>query len=268
MTCCKRILMTASADDSKIAEIQGQIADLQAKIDTIRAKQAKRKASKPKKPSKKASGSGGQGRKQSIAKHSPGANGHAKKARKSRDVAYDDDDEDVVLTQSQKSTLADRIGQAEERILAQAIEIIKKTQDVGSVSLSPVPLARWPVLGLVPLGPSADTLIQDGEIELDIEEMPPHTLRELYVLVVGPIKKARKSGYVPTGRKPGRKPGGPRKSMNEAEEAERIARMQAQLESFGGDNGRLGSGGGGAQLANGYNDDSDESSEEEDSDLE
>lgn len=46
--------------------------------------------------------------------------------------------------------------------------------------------------------------------------------------------------------------------MNEAEEAERIARMQAQLQSFGG----------GAQAANGFAEDDSESSEEEDSDLE
>lgn len=82
---------------------------------------------------------------------------------------------------------------------------------------------------------------------------------ELYTVVVGPLKKGRKSNYVPTGKKPGRKPGGARKSMNEQEEQERIARMEAQLQSFG-DSGRV-------QAQAGYDDNDSDSSEEEDSDL-
>lgn len=93
---------------------------------------------------------------------------------------------------------------------------------------------------------------------MDIDSLPPNTVRELYILVCGPIKKARKSNYVPTGKKPGRKPGGPRKSMNEDVEAERIAAMQAQLQSFGDVR---------TQPTNGYADDDSESSEEEESDL-
>lgn len=50
--------------------------------------------------------------------------------------------------------------------------------------------------------------------------------------------------------------------MNEAEEAERIARMQAQLQSF---EGRAGPSNGNG---NGFAEDDSESSEEEDSDLE
>lgn len=51
--------------------------------------------------------------------------------------------------------------------------------------------------------------------------------------------------------------------MNEAEEAERIARMQAQLESFDGG----ARGGAGPANGGGYGDDDSESSEEEESDL-
>jgi hypothetical protein len=104
--------------------------------------------------------------------------------------------------------------------------------------------------------------VQDGEIELDIEALPRDALLELYALVVGPVKKGRKSNYVPNGRKPGRKPGGPRKSMNEEEEVLRIARMEEQLQSFNRDPGASG-----AQAATGYEDNDSESSEEEDSDL-
>lgn len=53
--------------------------------------------------------------------------------------------------------------------------------------------------------------------------------------------------------------------MNEAEEAERIARMQAQLQSFEGRGGQPSNGHGNG---NGFGEDDSESSEEEDSDLE
>lgn len=129
------------ADESKIAEYEAQISDLQSKVEALRAKAAKRKANKAKRP-KKSGGGGGSGpsRKNSTVKTSPGlGNGHAKKARKPKDISYrdddgDDDDEPVNLTTSQKTDLAEKIQNADGSVLQRAITIIQKAQDVGSVS--------------------------------------------------------------------------------------------------------------------------------------
>jgi bromodomain-containing factor 1 len=244
-------MLTWVLDESKIAEYTTQIADLQSKIESLRAKQAARKANKQKRPKKSGSS---KPRKQSLAKTSPGlANGNGKKARKPKDISYrdDEDDEEIILTTTQKTDLANKIQNADGVTLSKAVSIIQTAQDVAEVSL------QTSLSGLE-FEYGELTWKQDGEIELDIDSLPNAVIKELYLLVVGPIKKARKSAYVPTGKKPGRKPGGPRKSMNEAEEAERIARMQAQLQSFEGR----------AQPANGFAEDDSESSEEEDSDLE
>jgi bromodomain-containing factor 1 len=235
------------SDENRIAGYQSQITELEGKIARIRSQQAQRRASRPKK-SKKAGPS--QPRKQSTARASPTyGNGTAKKPRKSRDVGYreDDDDEIVEISSHQKEVLAEKIQSADPETLNKALEIIARTQNVASVSYGSQ-LSYRSVID-----------IQDGEIELDIEALPPRAVYELYTVVVGPLKKSRKSNYVPNGRKPGRRPGGARKSMNEAEEQERIARMEAQLQSFG-DSGRV-------QATAGYDDNDSESSEEEDSDL-
>lgn len=130
--------MLILSDEGKIAEYEAQISDLQSKVDALRTKVAKRKANRAKRPKK--SGGGGQARKGSTVK-SPGAsNGHAKKARKPKDVSYrdddgDDDDEVVNLTTSQKTDLAEKIQNADGSVLQRAITIIQKAQDVGSVCL-------------------------------------------------------------------------------------------------------------------------------------
>jgi bromodomain-containing factor 1 len=84
---------------------------------------------------------------------------------------------------------------------------------------------------------------------------------KLYALVVrGSRKPARPRSSAP--KKTGRKAtgGASRKFMNEDEEAERIRRMEAQLQSF--DSGR------GAQPAYGFEEEADDSSDEESSDDE
>jgi hypothetical protein len=129
-------------DEGKIAEYEAQISDLKSKVDTLRAKVAKRKANKAKRPKKSGGGGagGGPSRKGSTVKASPGvSNGHAKKARKPKDISYrdddgDDDDEVVNLTTSQKTDLAEKIQNADGSVLQKAITIIQKAQDVGSVS--------------------------------------------------------------------------------------------------------------------------------------
>ncbi|CEH14335.1 Transcription initiation factor TFIID, subunit BDF1 and related bromodomain proteins [Ceraceosorus bombacis] len=71
----------------------------------------------------------------------------------------------------------------------------------------------------------------DEEIELDIDDLSPRTLYRLYRYVVRPKhKKATKSSAV-DGRKRGTG-GVKRKNLDEDEEADRIARLQAQLSQF------------------------------------
>lgn len=123
-------------DESKITEFTNQIADLQRKIDSLRSKQATRRANKQKRPKKSGSS---KARKQSMAKVSPGAtNGHSKKGRKPKDSHYrdDDDEEEIVLTTTQKTDLANKIQNADGPTLQEAIRIIQTAHDVGSVSLT------------------------------------------------------------------------------------------------------------------------------------
>lgn len=120
------------SEETKIAEYTTQIADLQNKIDSLRAKQANRKANKAKRPKKAAASS--KPRKQSAANGA--ANGSsAKKGRKPKDVSYKDeeDEEEIVLTTTQKTDLANKIGNADADILAEAVRIIKTAQDVEEV---------------------------------------------------------------------------------------------------------------------------------------
>jgi bromodomain-containing factor 1 len=232
-------------DEKRLAGYRDQIAEIEGKIEKLKARQAQRHASRPRKPTKKAAPA-------PVRKSSGGpayGNGNAKKARKTKEYKDDEDDEITELTPSQKEDLANKIQAADATILNKALEIIARSQDVASVSAHVV--WWW----------ERCWSFQDGEIELDIEALPRDALLELYALVVGPIKKGRKSNYVPNGRKPGRKPGGPRKSMNEEEEVLRIARMEEQLQSFNRDPGAS------AQAATGYEDNDSESSEDEDSDL-
>lgn len=110
-----------------------------------------------------------------------------------------------------------------------------------------------------------------GEIELDIDSLPAPTQIKLYNLVCKPAKRLagpRKPAAV--GKKPGRKPGAPRRSMDEQAEADRIRRMEAQLQSFtsGGAGGAGGAPMSQTPVGGGYEGEDSESSEEEDSDEE
>ena len=99
--------------------------------------------------------------------------------------------------------------------------------------------------------------MQSGEIELDIDTLPADTVVKLYNLVVRGGRKLTRKVLKPKG---GRKAtgGANRKTMNEAEEAERIRRMEEQLASFN-------SQPSGQGMGQGYDSESseDESSEEE-----
>lgn len=206
------------------AALEREIADLESRI----ARKPKRKPAKAPKPKPAP-------RKYSTSKPSPGANGVAKKPRKSKEASYRDDDDDdddsddelSSITIAQKQELAEKINTADAHILTAAIEIIQSTTHIAG----------------------------DQEIELDIDSLPADTVLRLYNLVCrgrkrGPKKpkpQPRKSGF---GGAPGRK------HLNEQEEADRIRKMEAKLQSFEG-----------RGAANAY-DEEDSSSEEESSDDE
>ncbi|SPO32489.1 related to BDF1 - sporulation protein [Ustilago trichophora] len=168
-----------------------------------------------------------------------------KKATSSR--RDDNSDEDIrTVTYEQKEELAAKITELSEERLDGAIRIINEDKPPNQND--------------------------EEEIELDIDELSPKTLYKLYKYVVRPKKPApvvnKNSKSAPLdGRKRGT--GGiKKKNLDEGEEAERIARLQQQLEQFGNPD-AVGSGGGGA----GGHDDlvhsessSDESGSESDSD--
>lgn len=236
-----------------ITTLKQQVTFLQQQIAELEAKRAAAKSAKAAKSSKGKSGS----RRQSVSKATSAAfngNGHAhpKKPRKSKDAstaapAYKDDydsEEEAApapLTLRQKEELAAKISNCDHDTLNKAVRIIQENMEVGS----------------------------GNEIELDIEQLPQHTVIQLYKLVCGGSgrKPGRPKGSGAGGaaaKKQGRKGpgGGSRKHMNEAEEAERIRRMEAQLQSF--NNQSMEDPSAHRTAREGY--DSDESSEEEDSD--
>lgn len=81
-------------------------------------------------------------RKHSL-KASPGVNGngHAKKPRKSKEMAYKDEDDEMdseeegqAMTLTQKQELAEKIQVAESDVLSKAIQIIQQSTKLGAVS--------------------------------------------------------------------------------------------------------------------------------------
>ncbi|WRT63592.1 uncharacterized protein IL334_000515 [Kwoniella shivajii] len=247
-----------SEDDSKqLKSLESQVSNLNDQIAELRAKIAKGRANRPIKGSKpkapKAAST--QQRKQSTAKYSPGVNGNGhpapKKSKKTKEVlAYKDEDEDMeseeeepsTITLTQKQELAEKIQSADGDTLHAAIAIIQQTTNLGA---------------------------NNEEIELDIDSLPVATVIKLYNLVCrggrGGAKAGRKSGGV--AKKAGKKASGgvSKRSVNEREEAERIRRMEAQLQSF--DSRTVGAGAGPGQVGASY-EEGESSSEEESSDEE
>ncbi|PWY98186.1 Bromodomain-containing protein [Testicularia cyperi] len=160
----------------------------------------------------------------------------------------DNSDEDIrTVTYEQKEELAAKITELSEERLDGAIRIINEDKPPNQND--------------------------DEEIELDIDELSPRTLYKLYKYVVRPKKvpqpanKGNSKSAPLDGRKRGT--GGiKKKNLDEGEEAERIARLQQQLEQFGNPEAL---GGAGAQ-ARGHDDlvhsesSSDESGSDSDSD--
>ncbi|WFC97360.1 hypothetical protein MYAM1_000070 [Malassezia yamatoensis] len=129
------------------------------------------------------------------------------------------DDEDVrTVTFDQKEELAAKITELTDERLEGAIRILNEDKPPGQQGG------------------------EDDEIELDIDELSPQTLFRLYKYVVRPKKKTA-GAEVGANGKPvpasqpidGRKRGTgglKKKNLDETEEAERIARLQQQLEQF------------------------------------
>ncbi|WWC57843.1 uncharacterized protein I303_100378 [Kwoniella dejecticola CBS 10117] len=216
-----------SEEDSKqLKSLEAQVSSLNDQIFELRAKIAKGRADRPAKSAKpkhaKSGSNAQQQRKQSnAAKQSPGVNGNghgaqssAKKSKKTKEV-YRDEDEDMesedepsnTITLTQKQELAEKIQEADGNTLQEAITIIQKTTNLGS---------------------------NNEEIELDIDSLPIATQIQLYNLVckrkAGGGKSRKSAGTGPTKKQS--KKAGTKRGVNEREEAERIKRMEAQLQSF------------------------------------
>ncbi|ODN97046.1 hypothetical protein I350_08025 [Cryptococcus amylolentus CBS 6273] len=242
--------------EAQAASINSQISSLRSRINKRRASRGNKRANKPK----------GHSHKPSVSKHSPSLNGGSSQNRKpskksgaahgtyrddleSEDEDEEDDEEEVgdgMLSHGQKQELAEKIGQAGAQTLQDVVEIIQQTTNLGS---------------------------ENQEIELDIDSLPAATISRLYNLVCrgqrgGHAKRGRGSGKKATGT--GRKAMGgvSRRSVNEREEAERIRKMEAQLQAFSGQGAgmQLGQQAGAQGGANGFEEDS--SSEEESSEEE
>ena len=203
----------------------------------------------------------------SHANHGHG-NGHAapapqaspvpKKPRKSKDVSYKDDDggygdsdEEPEMSMTQKQELAEKIQVADGDTLSKAIKIIQTSTGLDGVSLISLFSACLVVYRLFQfhrthsgqslLAIAVLTVQANDEIELDIDTLPPKVVSQLYNLVCrggaprrnGPGRPKGQAAVV-GGKKPGRKATGGygKRMMNEQEEAARIARMEAQLQSF------------------------------------
>ena len=202
----------------------------------------------------------------SHANHGHG-NGHAapapqaspvpKKPRKSKDVSYKDDDggygdsdEEPEMSMTQKQELAEKIQVADGDTLSKAIKIIQTSTGLDGVSFSFLQVfadTRGADRHMMQLSSCMSTAIAvltvqaNDEIELDIDTLPPKVVSQLYNLVCrggaprrnGPGRPKGQAAVV-GGKKPGRKATGGygKRMMNEQEEAARIARMEAQLQSF------------------------------------
>ena len=129
------------------------------------------------------------------------------------------DEEDVrTVTFDQKEELAAKITELTDERLEGAIRILNEDKPPGQQGG------------------------EDDEIELDIDELSPQTLYKLYKYVVRPKKKSTQPELGPNGKPipasqpiDGRKRGTgglKKKNLDETEEAERIARLQQQLQQF------------------------------------
>lgn len=145
-----------------------------------------------------------------------------------------EEEEDISqLSHAQKQELAEKIGQTDGETLSKVISIIQQSTNIGGVSL----IHREPFIIVVLTSPP---LQSNQEIELDIDSLPPATVIRLYNLVCrggrgSGSKRGRGGGGVAkkaggTGRKA--MGGVSRRSVNEREEAERIRRMEQQLQAF------------------------------------
>ncbi|WVQ80446.1 hypothetical protein IAT38_002551 [Cryptococcus sp. DSM 104549] len=276
---------SSDEDATTLHSLEAQVTQLNAQISALRAKMTKRRAargsSKSKKAGKPAAAGSGHARKASSSKNSPGMNGNghaaggagsavkrAKKSAKEAAVVYRDDEEDeedyaeeeseaedgaggsggagVALTHAQKQELAEKIGMTDGATLNKVITIIQQTTNLGG---------------------------NNQEIELDIDSLPPATVLKLYNLVcrggrssAGPKRAKNGQGKKATGGTGKKAMGGvSRRSVNEKEEAERIKRMEAQLQAFESQRG-AGVGGMGG-VGQGYEEE-ESSSEEESSEEE
>jgi len=198
------------------AALDREIAELEAKI--ARKPPKRKPKSTPKQAPPKPA------RKYSTSKPSPSANGNGvpKKPRKPKEQpSYreeeDSDDEVQTITITQKQELAEKIQVAEAEVLAAAVEIIQSTTQISGVST---------------LLMSSVLTNQDQEIELDIDSLPAATVIKLYNLVCRGRKRGKKNKAAPRKSGFGGAPG--RKHLNEQEEADRIRKMEAQLQSFEG----------------------------------
>ena len=160
------------------------------------------------------------------------------------DDEVDSEEEARNVTMSQKQELAEKINQVDEATLTKAVDIIKETMQLSSVSPSSDPCLQ------------TLTMPQEQEIELDIELLPPRTIYRLYNLVCRGGRRAPRSKPGQGRKSSGKKAGGARKTVNEQQEEERIRRMEQQLQNF--DSGRGGMGWEGGEES--------ESSDEESSD--
>lgn len=176
-----------------------------------------------KKSKAKASGSGGSaagGAGDYVPSKKAAASSQKKKASTSKKTGGSkrgagSDDDIRTVTYEQKEELAAKITELSEERLDGAIRIINEDKPPNQS--------------------------EEEEIELDIDELSPRTLYKLYKYVVRPSKKAAAAAAAAKnngrsapidGRKRGT--GGlKKKNLDEGEEAERIARLQQQLEQFG-----------------------------------
>ncbi|TXT12465.1 uncharacterized protein COLE_02875 [Cutaneotrichosporon oleaginosum] len=198
-----KLILVVRLREAKAERVQldREIAELERKIASKPAKQRKQKAPKAKAAPRKYS---------TTSKPSPGGpsvNGAMKKQRKPKpEVTYHEDDdseeEPESITIDQQLELANKIQTADADILGQAVAIIQATTNITG----------------------------DQEIELDMNSLPPATVVKLYNLVCKGRKRGKKAKPQPRKSGFGGAPG--RKHLNEQEEADRIRKMEAQLQAF------------------------------------
>ncbi|KAN0060731.1 transcription initiation at TATA-containing promoter protein [Thecaphora frezii] len=168
-------------------------------------------------PSKKAKQQAQQQQQQQQQKKKTSASSSKKASAVGSKRGAGSDDDVRVVTYEQKEELAAKICELSEERLDGAIRIINEDKPAGQQD--------------------------EEEIELDIDELSPKTLYKLYKYVVRPSKKAAAAAAAAAKKANGRSTpldgrkrgtgGLKKKNLDEGEEAERIARLQQQLEQFG-----------------------------------